>query len=171
MCTRVKKLNQVDAASLRQLFPASSSTPRKRPSTFDPTRECVALAQKKKKKAARVKPSKLTIIALREQDVKRGVPRGKYRQSLATEDRVQKLEFHRNMTPLEVQNILIRGFQSIKLGQYRVLTVDSTGLLVDNDNQSPGGDALISDAQKRKCVYICDGTKKQEARPAQEVRR
>lgn len=115
MCTRVKKLSPADAA-LHQLF-AASSTPRKHLNTFDPTRECVALAQKKKKKAARVKPNKLTIIALQEQDVKRRIPRGKYMQSLATEDRVQKLEFHRNMTPLEVQNILIRGFQSIQLGQ------------------------------------------------------
>jgi len=71
ICKRVGKPSEADARVLSKLFPSSSACERKRPlsTAFDPTKECVALPQQKKKKAARVKPSNVQVVIMHDTDV------------------------------------------------------------------------------------------------------
>ena len=78
------------------------------------------LQQQKKKKAARCKASKVTVVAVK--DETKGVPKGKYRTELKREKRIEKLEFTRNMSALQVRNVITRGFQHIHLMSFNYLT-------------------------------------------------
>lgn len=154
------KPSQEHASIMRDLFPSSSSAP-KRPklSAFDPSQPCVALPQKKKKKAARCKPSKVTVVLV--EDYGKGVPRGKYRTILQKSGRIAKLEFTRTMSSRQVQSVIARGFKQLSLSGVTFLkcSEESTTCLVPDTCQDKDGVSLIDDAQSRKgIVYATDST-------------
>ena len=74
ICSRVGKPTQAHAGIMCEQVP-SSSAPKRPQLAFDPTQTCVAL-QQQKKKAARCKASKVTVVAVK--DETKGVPKGKY---------------------------------------------------------------------------------------------
>ena len=93
VCDRVGKRPAPAAAKvLKKLFPSSTSTPvpssSKRP--FDPTAECVFAMEKKKKKAARSRPTKIQFILLKE--FEKGLPRGNTRKELLQGDCLKKID-------------------------------------------------------------------------------
>ena len=160
ICRRIGKPSQAHAGIMRQLFPSSSSDP-KRPrlsSAFDPTQQCVAL-QQKQKKAARCKPSKVTVVVVR--DATMGVPRGKYRSELQKAKRIEKLEFMRNMSALQVRNTIIRGFQHLPLASFTFLPCDgeNSRRLISESVQDQDGNMIVSAAQSRKgSLYVAECT-------------
>lgn len=75
---------------------------------FDPLNECVASAQKRKKKAVRIKPRKVTVVLVhRETTV---VPRFGKKRALKQEGNIRQLQFVRTMSPQQVKNAYFRGF-------------------------------------------------------------
>ena len=114
MCTTLGKPSQADARVLSSLFPSSESRPLKRSSSvFDPLNECIVSAQKRKRKAVRIKPRKVTVVVVhRETTV---VLRSGKRRALKQEGNIRQLQFVRTMSP-QVKNALFRGFPD-KLGK------------------------------------------------------
>ena len=141
---------------MRELFPSSSAPKRPKLSgAFDPTRTCVALHQKQKKKAVRSKPSKVTVIVV--QDASKGVPRGKNRKKLQEAGHIAKLEFMRDMSTLQVKNTIISGFQHLSLASFIYLTCDSENshMLRADIKQEKDGELIVNAAQARKStMYI-----------------
>ena len=150
----VKRPTQFETAVLGDVFQVSSSSS-KLPSTFDPTRECVFAEQKRKKKCARVKPSKLTLTLLTSKES--SIPRGKHRKALETKGRIQKVEFSRDMSAATVKNLIIRAFchQEDFNFTYRLLCQSQDGKLSTNSVQFPSGDQFVEGALKhRGNVYL-----------------
>ena len=156
ICQRVGKPTQEHAGILRGLFPSSSAPKRPRLSAFDPTRPCVALPQKQKKKAARSKPSKVSVILV--QDCTKGVPKGNYRKQLQKLGRIAKLEFVRTMSAREVQSAIYRGFHHLSPSGVTFLKCGN-GNLVPDTCQVKDGASLIETSQARKgIIYATDST-------------
>ena len=114
--------------------------------------------KKKKKKAARCKANKVTVVAVK--DETKGVPKGKYRTELKREKCIEKLEFTRNMSALQVRNVVTRGFQHIPLMSFNYLTCGESGQsLILASEQEQDGSIVVSDAQSRKGImYIGECT-------------
>ena len=152
ICNKIKQPSKADAQVLRNLFPASGPS-RKRSYTFDPTSQCVAAdQQRKKKKAIRNRVSKVTILQVN--NVARGIPKGKYRRELKKDGQEVVVKLKRNMSAREVKNSLIRG---TKLSNYQILAPSQVGKLVYAENQDPTGDEVIENITKRKFpMYISE---------------
>ena len=122
----------------------------KRPLTkaFDPSTECVALPQQKRKKAFKTKPSNIQLVMVL--DPSSGVPKGKSRKILEKQERVRKVEFRREMSFYEVQNCIFQGFSHLQnLVGFTFLEADQGGKLHPSKNQEPDGEYMIVDARRR----------------------
>lgn len=105
ICSKLKRLSKPDVQVLKSLYPSTSATKRPR-FTFDPSAECVAAAQQKKKKAAvRFKSSKITVIAV---DGKKPILKGKWRKELK-KGLEQVIEVKRNFTSQQIKNEIYYG--------------------------------------------------------------
>ena len=93
-------------------------------------------------------------------DETKGVPKGKYRTELKRGKRIEKLEFTRNMSGLQVRNVVTRGFQHILLMSFNYLTCGESGQsLILSSEQEQDGSIVVSDAQSRKGIlYIGECT-------------
>ena len=152
VCMQLKKPSQVEAKVLGTLFPSSAATRKRCSPSFDPTAENVALPQQKKKKAARAKPSTITVIPLR--SYQKNLPKRNNRKELNDQQRVQKLQFQRNSTPLQVRNVIMRGFHHIHgFSSYTVLECDANNYLKKSQNQEVDGEGVVS---RRGCLYLCE---------------
>lgn len=75
----MKQPSKANARLLSNLFPSTTGM-RKRSNSFDPTEECVAVAQqKKKKKAIQLRTCKVKVMLV---DASKGVPKGRIRREL-----------------------------------------------------------------------------------------
>ena len=74
---------------------------------FDPLADCVASAAKRKKKAVRIKPRKITVVLVDGTD---RVPRFGKRKALKNEGKIRQLQFTRNMSAEQVKKNIIHGF-------------------------------------------------------------
>ena len=134
------------------LFPSSSSTP-KRPrlsNAFDPTLQCVALHQKQKKKAVRVKATKITIVLVK--STAGSVPRGKHRKLLQERKRIEKLEIYRTMSASEVRDAILGAFAHLPLKSFVYLSVNPTHCFTVDSVQDKDG-TVIADGGKTT-IYI-----------------
>ena len=114
LCSGLSKPSEADARALATLFPSSCPVKRTSSDVFDPLASCVASAQKRKKKAVRIKPRKVTVVLL-----SRGttvLPRFGRRRALKKEGNIRQLQFVRSMSPEHVRRAIVRGF-SDKMGQ------------------------------------------------------
>ena len=149
ICNRVGKPSNAHTEALRDLFPSSSSSKRIRLSdAFDPTQPCVALEHQKKKKAVRCRPSKVAVIVV--EDLKKGLPKGKYRKELTQSQRVVSLEFYRYMSSTQIKNAIIRSFKHLPLHCFKYLVCDSNVSLVVNADQDQDGNKIINSLQHGK---------------------
>ena len=122
------------------MFPSTKSVPHKRSSTFDPIAECVALPAQKKKKASRAKPVSIQVILLPKLATLI-VPKGKRRQGLSAERRIESIKLVRTASALEVQNSVVRAFQGHSLCEWEYLEVNA-GHLIVSSCQNPGGEIV-----------------------------
>ena len=146
----VKKLLRPEASAMATLFQSSASS--KLPLAFDPTRECVFAAQKKKKKAARVKPCKTTLFLLTGKES--FIPRGAHRKKRG---RIQKVEMTRVLSPQGIKNKIIVALkeQPDFESAYHLLTQEQNGKLTFGCEQFPNGEEFVSNALKhRGNVYL-----------------
>lgn len=122
-------------------------------SAFDPTQPCVALDQQKKKKGVRCKPSKVSVIVV--EDIRRGIPKGKYRKELAESGRIVGLEIYRYMSSLQIKNAILRAFSHLPLHTFQYLVCCDKTTLILNADQNQDGNTIINTIQAVKgSLYI-----------------
>lgn len=103
------KPSEADARVLSSLFPSSASHSLKRTSSvFDPLDDCVATAQKRKKKAVHIKPRKVTVVLMHGETTT--VPRFGKRRALKRDGNIRQLQFARSMSPQQVKSALFKAF-------------------------------------------------------------
>ena len=100
---------------------ATTATVQKRPSAFDPTADCVFEQQKKKKKAARNKISKISIMVVR--NIQDGVPKAANKDKLIEEGRMIKVDLTRQMQPGHVRAVFLNAVKGLNIKAYQVLDV------------------------------------------------
>ena len=108
MCSKLGKPTEADARVLSSLFPTSSHPMKRTSSVFDPMADCVASAAKRKKKAVRVKPRKVTVVLVSGNT--NILPRFGRRKALKREGNIRQLQFLRNMSPSQVRSAILTGF-------------------------------------------------------------
>ena len=99
---------------LAKLFPASKIVPLKRQDTFDPLEACVTLPAQKKNKSARIKCVNVSVVLV-PKEATSILPKGKKRQKLVEERRVQTIELKQTMSPDEVRSRIKCGFVHLQL--------------------------------------------------------
>lgn len=138
---------------MRKLFPASSSVKRKCP-PFDPTSECVFATQQKQKKAARIKPTNITLTIVK--NVSRGVPRGKYKTELRENKMCVKVPLVRSMSGHQVRSAFLEKLLTVEnILDYKLMQCAGQQL-VEAIDQMPCGSDIIDSALKRKgnVIYV-----------------
>ncbi|KAF3980805.1 MAG: hypothetical protein HFP76_00190 [Methylococcales symbiont of Iophon sp. n. MRB-2018] len=151
------KPSRLEATALSKLFPSSQASLPKLAANFDPGSDCVFAEQKKRKKSARVKPSKLNLAFLRARRVPTTIPRGKHRKDLVTNGRIRKVDFTREMSAQVVKNTIITAFSELQdfNSSYNILSQSQDGRLTLADNQYPSGVQFVDKALKhRGNVYL-----------------
>ena len=106
------------------------------------------VSEKEKKKAARSKPTQITIVVMK--DKERGVPRGYYRQQLLHEQRVVKTEIYRAMNSDQVKSTILKAITHLNVAEFIVLECVNGQKLVEAENGSPDGNAVVDSISKRK---------------------
>lgn len=142
--SKFKKPSGAEAKSLTKLF-------ERRP-TFDPT-ECVVAGMQKRKKAAikskTCRPIKIAVIMMKK--YQRSLPRGRQRQKLASDGKIQTLRVTRAMSSQEIRDKIVGAF---KISDYTVLEVDSSGhYLLKACDQNVDG---VMAADRRGSLYLCE---------------
>lgn len=154
---KIKKPTGACAKALSSLFPSAERTQLQRTEIFeqkpfDPLKDCVALdAQRKKKKAmTRSKNVAVTCIVL---PIKHNLimPKGKIRDSLARQGRIQIVRLKRVMTPAQVRNSIFQTFRHINLSCWIYLGLEGSKLK-PNTSQNPGGEIV----DRRGALYILE---------------
>ena len=102
----------------------------------------------RRKETSRCKPSKVTVIVV--EDLRKGLPKGKYRKELTQSQRAVSLEFYRYMSSTQIKNAIIRGFKHLPLHCFKYLVCDSNVSLVVNADQDQDGNKIINSLQPGK---------------------
>ncbi len=142
--TKVVKPSTAEAAALARLFPSSSSP--QVPKGFDPNKESVFSGLKKRKKAARMKPSKVVLTLLNNDGI--FTPRGKGKKVLEAKQRIKRVEFHREMNSEAVKDGIASAYSHLDDFNYKILSHSQDGRLLEAEDQHPPGNKLIENAAK-----------------------
>ena len=136
--------SSLESKALKELFPATAKSGKRRIPPFDPTSECCASSAQRKKKAANVP------VMLLKKYVP-NIPRGKFRNELKSQGRVQTIQFRRSMSSLEVKCQIKVGFRKVGLNNWMYLQADSNHLQVAS-NQDMTGEEVIN---CKGFLYLC----------------
>jgi hypothetical protein len=149
--SKVKKPSEAEAKALAKFFP-SSTKPKAVTQAFDPSAESVVSSQQKKKKAAiRPKQRTVSVSVVMMKKYSSTIPKGKERQSLASEGRILNMKVTRGMSAKEIKDKISKAFE---VQNYTVLECDGNGhSLIKCCDQEIDGDAV---AQRRGCLYLCE---------------
>ena len=109
--------------------------------------------KRKKKKAVRIKPVTLKVMAIGR--FTRAIPRGRHKNKSKAEQTEHKVMITRTMTSLEVKTAISDEFRHLEIEDYEILQSDRGGRLTLAENQLPDGATLAEGIIKRKAVlYI-----------------
>ena len=106
------------------------------------------VSEKKKKKAARCKPTQIAIVVIK--DKERGVPRGNYKQQLLREQRIVKTKIYRAMNSDQVKSAILKAITHLNVAEFIVLECVNGQKLVEAENDSPDGNAVVESISRRK---------------------
>ena len=106
------------------------------------------VSEKKKKKAVRCKPTQISIVVIK--DKERGVPRGNYKQQLIEKQRVVKTEIYRAMNSDQVKSTILKAITHLNVAEFIVLECVNGQKLVEAENDSPDGNAVVESISRRK---------------------
>ena len=152
VCKQLGVATNSERKELSNLFPSSRATSSSK-RVFDPTADCVALPQQKKKKAAGAAMRATCREVVLMKAFRKMVPIKKLRSELKTERRIQSLQFNRAMTPSAVKEVIMDGFKHIQgFCSYQYLQNSSSNLSVAS-NQEFNGAAVID---RRGALYLCE---------------
>ena len=134
---------------------ATTATSQKHPGAFDPMTDCVFEHQKKKRKAARHKISKISLMVVR--SIQDGVPKAANRDKLIEEGRMIMVDLTRQMQSSQVRAVFLNAVKGLNIKAYQVLDVVGQKLAVSK-NQHPDGDCVIENTSRRKgnMLYVMD---------------
>ena len=104
LAKKLCKPSTLETKALKELFPAASYGGKRQTRPFDPTSECCASSSQKKKKAANAQGRVTNVQVMLLKDYIPNIPRGKFRNELKSQGRVQTLQFRRSMSPLEMHS-------------------------------------------------------------------
>lgn len=156
ICQSVSNVSGSVSQKMKTLFPSTtfSGAVRRPASVFDPTKEsAVAVNKKKKRKAVRIKPVHLTVMAITGHT--HSIPRGKHKNKAVKDGREQKIQITRVMTSQEVKQAILSSYQHLGIDNYEVLESERNGRLSLAKEQFPDGVSLVEGICKRKAVlYI-----------------
>ncbi len=139
LCTPSK----LEAHALKGLFPLSSYGGKRQSHPFDPTSVSYASSSQKKKKAANTPGRATNVQVMLVKNFISNIPRGKYRNELKGEGRVQTIQFKRSMSTLEVKNQIVRAFRNIdNLQEWEYLQTDTNHLHVAKNQEMDGNDVI-----------------------------
>ena len=145
--SKVSKPSEAEANALASFFPSQKPV-----KTFDPRAESVVTANQKKKKAA-IKPFKKcsSVSVMMMKDYSSRVPKGKAREKLLAEGRIQSIKINRQMKPEEVKKLILEVFG---IAHYTVLHCDGVSkyLMKCSEQNIDGNDAV----DWRGCLYLCE---------------
>lgn len=122
---------------------------------FDPmsTNSGSTSVNKKKRKLIRVKPVRLTVMAVKDSTC--AIPRGVHKNKLLEEGREQEIKITKVMTSHEVQDSIISAYKHLQISHYEILQSGRNGRLSLAEEQFPSGASLIDGPYKRKAaLYI-----------------
>ena len=153
LCGKLKNREKKCTSAMRKLFPASSVGVKRKTPIFDPTSECVFAVQQKRKKAARLKPTNITLTLI--DNVSKGVPRGKYKTELKDKDMCIKVPLFRTLSGQQVRTAFLKELLPKNVLDYKLLQCVGQQL-VESLDQVPSGGDIIDSALKRKgnVMYI-----------------
>ena len=142
-CKRFGRPDVKCAATLKHLFPATSSTGSAK-RKFNPADDCVASAAHRKKKAAnlRVRPKSISVVML--ESMPTHVPKGHARYKLVKKGHVKQIFFRRNMTAEEVRAIIVgefAGIDNVQTAQF--LRCKPSNVLCLHQEQELDGEGVI----------------------------
>ena len=112
------------------------------------------IKKKKKKKCARTKVSKITLVVLH--DFKDSVPRGTIKDKLIEEGRM----INKQMGPGRVRALFSNALIGLNIKAYSLLDVVGHKITVA-ENQDPDGDKVVENTSKRKgsMLYLIEADK------------
>lgn len=85
-------------------------------------------SKKKAFKKKKHKMSSVTVVLLKK--FQASLPKGKQRRELSAGGRIRDIKFHRQMTTLEVKNVVMEGFKSVmKKKSFVVLETEGGSIL------------------------------------------
>ena len=147
---KIRKPTVVEKKALAACFPSSSQPP-KRSLTFDPTADCVAEPQKKKKKASQPKPVNVNVILLKR--MQKYIPRGGARKKLQSQGRIMKVALNRNLSAQQVKNAILKAFKGIKgLKEFTTLECTKSNRLQLSSVHELTGELAV---ERRGALYLC----------------
>lgn len=139
----LKNPSDANVKALARLFPACSSGRKKR--SFDPTSDCVATEQQRKKKAAtphaKGRSKCLKVVLLKEFPA--CVPKGGLRVRLTKMGRVKDISFTRILSNVEVESIILNRFEDLGVKKFKFLQACKDNSLKLAENQTLDGNSTI----------------------------
>ena len=145
------KPSSLESKALKELFPATAKSGKRRIPPFDPTSECCASSAQRKKKAANSQGRVTNVPVMLLKKYVPNIPRGKFRNELKSQGRVQTIQFRRSMSSLEVKCQIKVGFRKVGLKNWMYLQADSNHLQVAS-NQDMTGEEVIN---RKGFLYLC----------------
>lgn len=153
-CIQLSKLSHNEAKELGKLFPSCAGTKRGQPS-FDPHQEFHGLPDKKKKKRASTsqgRPVSVTVCCLPHSTP--FIPKGKVRNNLKKQGRIQDILLTRSMTSSTVRDSITRAFKDIH-NQWVYLEAGQDNLLSETKQPLDGNEAC----SRRGCLHNGEASK------------
>ena len=151
VCKQLGVATNSEQKELSNLFPSSRATSSSK-RVFDPTADCVAYPQQKKKAAGAGMSATCREVVLMKA-FRKMVPIKKLRSELKTERWIQSLQFNWAMTPSAVKEVIMDGFKHIQgFCSYQYLENSSSKLSVAS-NQVFNEAAVID---RRGALYLCE---------------
>ena len=144
---RVKKPTEVEAKALAKCFPFAKS----KQEGFDPNAECiVANAHAKKKAAFKGKQRSVSVNVVMLKHYQPLIPRGNARKELLSQERIKTIFVTRDMSNLEIQNVIIRAY---RVSSFSFLDSDKKGHLTRLDSDCLDGEGAV---KRRGSLYLCE---------------
>ncbi len=147
---KISKPTEVEVKELSKFFPSYKQNPGP---SFDPNATCVVSAQQRKKKVGiKRKPKDSKITAMLMKKFVPTVPRGKARQKLASEGRMQSIRLTRDLNAKQVREILTTAF--LCSDDFTFLECDSASrTLCKCSNQNIDAEMAI---ERKGTLYLCE---------------
>ena len=139
----LKKPSDTNVKALVKLFPSKSGVNKP---AFDPTSDCVAIDNQRRKKRANLnskgRSKRLKVLLVKE--VPCTLPKGPLREQLSKVGRLKEVSFTRVMSECHCQDVILDAFKAIGLKKFCFLQAHKNHSLQLASNQVLDGNSVIN---------------------------